>query len=207
MTRRAARRRGLVAAALLAVGAAAFVTVRYFTAEDRVMREILAAAAPSVGRVVAISMSGRSTPMGHAFAVAPGRMAAACDGLRGNAQVVVKLGTRSVSAQVDKVDPARNVCFLSVTGAGSWPLALRRHAPAPGEKVFAALLAPGGELAITPTEVTAVVPLGDGQALALPLGVEPSQAGAPVLDREGRVVGMLASRDGRTLALPAAWLQ
>ena len=198
-------RRALVAGAAAIAIVGAFVTVRYLTDQERVLREIVAAAAPSVGRVESISMSGRATPMGHAFAIAPGVMVSTCDGLRANAQVVVKLGARSVSAHVDKVHAARNVCRLAVVGAGSWPLRIRSYAPSAGEKVYAALLAPGGELAVAATEVVRLVPLEGAQALELALRGEDVQAGAPVLDRQGRVVGMLAA--GRPLALPAAWLE
>ena len=208
--RRTGPRRMLLAAGAIVVMGAIFVLVRHLTEDERTRREVMAAAAPSVGRLESIAMSGRATALGHAFATDAGSMVSTCAGVAPNTQLVVRLGERTAAAQVARIHAARGVCRLAVVDVGSWPLRIRGDVPRAGERVYAALLASGGELMLAPTEVVGVFQAEGGQALELAMPVEASHDGAPVLDRRGRVVGMLAARHpfgpNKNVALPAAWI-
>jgi S1-C subfamily serine protease len=179
--------------------------------EDRIPAEIVAAAAPSVGRVHVIDISGRATPHANAFAIDQGVMLTTCQGFRANTQVVVKFGARAAPAQVSKSDPKRNLCRLAVVGAGSWPLGINAAGPKKGDKAYAVSTSNAGETVLTQVEVRGLLPApGGGQAIELSEPVDPTQNGGPLLDASGRVIGMLSTQHGfvgKGIALPAAWVQ
>ncbi len=177
---------------------------------ERIPAEIVAAAAPSVGRVHVIELSGRATPHANAFAIDNGVMLSTCQGFRANTQVVVKFGSRTASAQVSRSDPKRNLCRLTVVDAGSWPLGINAAGPKPGDKAYTVSTSPTGETQLVDVKVRALLPLDGGQAIELSVPVEPSQSGGPLLDTRGRVIGVLTTQHGfvgKGIALPAKWVQ
>ena len=177
---------------------------------ERIPAEIVAAAAPSVGRVHVIELSGRATPHANAFAIDNGVMLTTCQGFRANTQVVVKFGSRMASAQVSRSDPKRNLCRLAVVDAGSWPLGINAAGPKAGDKAYVVSTSPTGETQLIDVKVRALLPLDGGQAIELSVPVEPSQSGGPLLDTRGRVIGVLTTQHGfvgKGIALPARWVQ
>lgn len=177
---------------------------------ERIPTEIMAAAAPSVGRVHVIEISGRATPHANAFAIDQGVMLTTCQGFRANTQVVVKFGSRTASAQVSRSDPKRNLCRLAVVGAGSWPLGINAAGPKAGDRAYTVSTSPTGETLLADVKVRALLPLDGGQAIELSVPVEPSQSGGPLLDTQGRVIGVLTTQHafaGKGIALPAKWVQ
>ena len=178
---------------------------------ERIPAEISAAAAPSVGRVHVIDISGKATPAGNAFAIDQGVMLTSCAGFRANTQMVVKLGARTAPAAISRTDNKLGLCRLNVTGAGSWPLGIgTKDAPKAGDKVYAVTTSKAGDAEVVDARVRALIPVEGGQALELSIPVGPSESGGPVLDTRGRVVGMMSSQGtlaGRNAAVPAAWIQ
>jgi hypothetical protein len=176
---------------------------------ERIPAEIVAAAAPSVGRVQVIDIQGRATPHANAFAIDQGVMVTTCQGFRANTQVVVKFGPRTASASVSRTNPKRNLCRLSVVGAGSWPLGVNAAGPQVGDKVYAVSTNAAGETILVDARVRALLPFEGAQAIELSVPVEPTQSGGPLLDTRGRVIGVLTTQHGfvgKNIALPAAWL-
>ena len=179
--------------------------------EASIPQEIIAAVSPAVGRVESLDMQGRTTPLGHAFAIENGVMVTTCRGFAPNTALVVSFGNRKAPAQVVKPDAKRNVCKLAVTGAGSWPLPIAGGDPAVGSKVYAAATQPSGELLIVEGKVKGLLPIeGGGRAVEFDVDVTSAMSGAPLVDAYGKVVGMIvAPHDfgkGRNVALPAAWV-
>lgn len=178
---------------------------------ERIPAEIVAAAAPSVGRVHVIDISGKATPAGNAFAIDQGVMITSCQGFRANAHVVVKFGARTAPAVVSKTDGKLGLCRLNVTGAGSWPLGIgTKDAPKAGDKVYVVTTNKAGDAEVVDARVRSLLPLDGGQALELSLAFDASESGGPVLDTRGRVVGMLSAQGafaGKGAAVPAAWIQ
>jgi hypothetical protein len=179
--------------------------------EASIPQEIVAAVSPAVGRVHSIDMQGRSTPLGHAFAIENGVMVTTCGGFVANAQLVVSFGARKAPAQVVRpTDAKRNVCKLAVRDAGSWPLPLARGEPAQGDKVYAAATHPTGETLIVEGKVTGFVPVEGGRAVEFNVDATSAMSGAPLLDAYGKVVGIIVAPHefgkGKNVALPVSWV-
>lgn len=177
--------------------------------DTRSAEEILATAAISVGYVQAIEISGRSRPVGLAVAIDEGVMVTTCHGLAANAQLTVRLTGRVAPARIAMVDEERDLCKLSVEGAGSRPLALSGEAPRVGMPVYAVTFGGDGQVA-RPASITALLPAANGNVIEISAAVPSSASGGPVVDTSGRLVGIMTTPHGfgagRNVALPAAWL-
>jgi len=178
--------------------------------DDAIPQEIVATVSTAVGRVERLDMQGRSTLLGHAFAIDPGVMVTSCNPAVANTQLVVSFGTRRASAQSTQPDKRRPICRLAVVSAGSWPLGVSREEPKVGDKVFAAVIKGNGEADILEGKVKSLLPTDGGRAIEFSVPVLPAMQGAPLLDRNGKVLGMMSLQHsfgpGRSIALPATWV-
>jgi len=193
---------------VVAAGAAFFLFPRGEAGLTRA--QLQAAISPAVGRVHSIDVSGRATPRGNAFAIAEGVMVTSCEGLRPGSAVVVKFGTRTASARVEKADAARDVCRLAVVAAGSWPLRLATGRLAEDAKVYAVSTSPEAEAFFREARVEALVSTEGGTLARLSTPVTADESGGPVLDMQGRVVGMMTNAGswaGRNVSIPTAWIE
>jgi S1-C subfamily serine protease len=176
---------------------------------DKIPAEIVAAVAPSVGRLNIIDIQGKAAAFDNAFSIDNGVMLTTCRGFRANTQAVVRFGTRTAPANVSRSDPKRNLCRLAVVGAGSWPLGINTTPPESGDRAYAVSTNAAGETVLVPMKVRGLLPAEGGKAIELSEPVDPLQAGGPVLDSKGRVIGVLATQHafpGKNVALPAAWV-
>jgi S1-C subfamily serine protease len=173
-------------------------------------QEILAAASRSVGQLQAIDMSGRASPVGVAFAIDRGVMVSTCPVIPPGAQLVVRLGARAAPAQVAVFDGELGICKLSVQDTGSWPLVLHRTEQRAGDKVYVANVNAAGEVVLREGKVKGSVKGTKGNVIEISLPVAPAASGAPLLDTQGRVVGITSSTDAygrdKHIALPAKWV-
>jgi hypothetical protein len=178
---------------------------------ERIPAEILAAAVPAVGRVHLIELSGRATPYGNAFAIDQGVMIAPCPEKRANTQLVVRFGTRNAPAQISRADPQRNLCRLNVVSGGSWPLEVASAPAKEGDKVYAVTTAVGsGETIVTDMRVSSLLLMDGGKGVELSEPVNPYDAGGPLIDSRGRVVGMVVTQHkftGKSVAIPLEWIR
>ena len=177
---------------------------------DRIPAELVAAAAPAVGRLNVIDIRGKATPYDNAFAIDAGVMVTTCQGFRANTQAVVKFGSRTASATVTRSEPKRNLCRLAVQNAGGFPLGLNTTPPESGDKAYAVSTSAGGETVLVAVKVKGIVATDAGKAIELSEPVDPTQAGGPLLDTKGRVIGVMATQHpftGKNVALPASWVQ
>lgn len=178
------------------------------TVTARPQAEILAEASRSVGRMQAFELSGRPIANGVAFAVAPGVMATACEGLAPGAQIVVRIGSRDVPARLEAADEALGLCRLAVDGAASWPLA-GGPLPRAGDTVYAVGLSGAGEVELAESRVKRVSADGNRSLVDAGAPVPPGHGGRPLLDAGGRVVAAaVASPAGGAavhVAIPAGW--
>lgn len=201
---------GPIGAAVAAILVGLWFLFHYRGESDRIPAEIVAAAAPAVGRLHVIDIRGKATPHDNAFAIAHGVMLTTCQGFKPNTQAVVKFGARTASANVTRADSRRNLCRLAVQGAGGFPLAIKATLPESGDKAYAVSTGAGGETVLVAVKVKGIVSGDAGQAIELADPVDPSQAGGPLLDTQGRVIGVMATQHpftGRNVALPASWVQ
>ena len=177
---------------------------------DRIPAEIVAAAAPSVGRLNIIDIQGKASAFDNAFSIDRGVMLTTCRGFRANTQAVVKFGQRSAPANVTRSDPKRNLCRLAVVGAGSWPLGIHTTPPESGDRAYAVSVNAAGETVLAAVTIRGVL-TGEGGSRAIEISepVLPLQDGGPLLDTKGRVIGVLATQHafpGKNVALPASWV-
>lgn len=172
-------------------------------AAARTPQELLADVSPAIGRVHRIDISGSSLPVGMAFAIGDGVLVTTCDGLTPDAQLVLHVAPRRIPARVASVDAQHGLCRLSAPGVGSRPLDLARPDTKRGDLVYAAKVDASGNVALTGTTVQAIAFEPQGRVVvAGASGIN----GAPLLDPEGRVVGVSTDGKGRHLAVPTVWM-
>lgn len=180
------------------------------TVAAKPVAEILAEASRSVGRMQAFELSGNPVATGVAFAVAPGVMATACQGLAPGAQVVVRIGSREVPARMDAADEALGLCRLAVDGAGSWPLP-GGPVPRAGDKVYAVGLSGAGEVQLAEAQVKRVVSEGGRSVVDAGIAVPAGHGGRPLLDAGGRIVAAAVAPPGGGAAvhvvIPHGWAE
>ena len=173
-------------------------------------QDIQYAASLAVGRVESIDMGGQATGIGLAFAVDEDIMLTACKGIQPGAILRVSLPPRTVPAQVITADEERGLCKLSAKGVGSKPLPLVSGAPRVGEKVYATRMNSIGQVALTEGRVKQIHPEANGRQIEASIEVPAGGGGGPLLDSEGRVLGvtMIAPADGlvRHVEIPKAWI-
>lgn len=174
----------------------------------RTAAQILAAATPSVGRVVTYDMSGRMTRAGLAIAVEGAAMVAPCEGVQAGSQVTVQVGAEALSATLAITDEALGLCRLLVPGAALTPLVLSPEEPRAGDTIHVLGANAKGDMALTQGTLVQVKETPAGRALELSMPIAPDGNGGPVFDAFGRVVGIAMRREGAgaSTALPATAL-
>jgi S1-C subfamily serine protease len=157
------------------------------------VRTTLEAAGPSV---VSIGRDGRGT----GFVVAPGRVATNAHNLRDRTTSVRFADGRTAQGAVAGSDVDGDLVVLDVDTGDAAPLAWADHSPAAGD-VVVGVSAGRNQLRAAWGQVTAVErgfrgprgrPIGGAVEHTAPSA--PGWSGAPVLDRDGRVVGINTHR-------------
>jgi len=187
-------------AGAIALGLAAWLASRPNAPPPPGETEILSMVTPAVGRVRAVDMSGHATLVGLAFAIGPGRLAARCEGLAPNMELVVRIGSRDVQARATDAAGGRGYCILGTAQAGSWPLAVAERLPAAGDKVYGVRVSDSGEVSLVAGRVRRIERGTRGAVLELSGDAASEEAGGPLLDERGRAIG-IADGHGRGAAI------
>jgi S1-C subfamily serine protease len=116
-----------------------------------------------------------------------------------------------VPGSVVRIDAARDLALLSVPPHEALaPLNLSPSSPAPGERVTGLFIRRDGSMRVeigTVVQVGMVVPrIGQStsQRIGVQLNVEPGASGTPVVDQEGRLLGLVqGTKDGITILIAA----
>jgi serine protease Do len=178
--------------------------------KERTGTEILADASASSGQLLAISMSGRSRPIGVALGTGPGTMVTTCHGIPAGDKLVVRVGKDQYPAELSVTDEQLDICRLSVAGYNVPPFRTSPDMPRAGDRIFSVGMNAGGEMAATEGTVKRLVktPLGDVLEISVP--VAPTASGGGVFDLQGRLVGIATTPHkfgaGLAIALPVSWL-
>jgi DnaJ domain len=170
--------------------------------------EIANAATVAIGRLQSIDMSGRSTPLGLAFAVEDGVMATSCNGISPGAELVVIIVPRVIQARVMMADDSHALCKLAVQGAGAWPLALSAVDSKRGDRVYATSVNGVGEVVLKEGTVMRVLAEPKGRIIETTIPMALVSGGSPLLDGLGRVLAIFVAQPhgmGRYVAVPPAW--
>jgi hypothetical protein len=194
-------RLGVIALLLLALAAAA----------EPFDRRYMMAAATGVVRIE----SGKGGPrytVGTGTVSGPQEVVTAHHVVRDATHVYVISGGLRHRAAVRRIDPARDICVLSVPNLDARPLAARPAGQLQiGEPVAAIGYSGGGGLGFTTGEVTHLHRFSGGDVIESTAAFTSGASGGPLLDSQGRLVGLLLFRGlngaGHFYAGPVEWLR
>jgi hypothetical protein len=167
--------------------------------------DILADVSLAVGRLQSVEISGATTDLGLAFALAEGTLATTCNGVKPASQLLVTLGSRKVPARVENDFEGHSVCRLSAEGMGSWPLRTRSGDPGKGEKVYGVSVDATGQARLIEGSVRHVSAQGGVKTIEVDGAAATQLAGGPLIDTQGRVLA-IAMGGGRYRPIPQQWL-
>lgn len=153
-------------------------------------KRIFEVMAPVVGRVQTRVANGSINDSGLAVTLADGQMVTTCHNIpRGSMLRVVFRDGTSVG-DLARADESSDICVLNVKTTGSSSARLRVGDPAAGEKVYAAFVgADSGTGHLAEGHVTGTMLEPAGTVLQLDFN-EPLATGTPIVDTQGRVVGI-----------------
>lgn len=152
--------------------------------------KIAQAAAPAVGRLDRLQVSGAAQAPGVAFAIDEGVMVTSCRGLAPGTELVVTMLGRRVPAEVRSLDAQTALCQLSAPNTGTWPLLFTAIAPSPGDRVYAARTNPKGDVALHEGTVKRVVETPHGRVVETSVRAGAEGSGAPLFDTQARVIAV-----------------
>ncbi len=102
------------------------------------------------------------------------------------------------------------MCKLAGDGVGSHPLRVSDVMPKAGDKVYALKADAAGKLSLEEGAVKQLLATPRGSVIEITIPIAPEASGGPLLDADGRVVGITtaphAYGDGKNVALPTAWI-
>jgi len=158
---------------------------------------LLAGAAPVPPQVLAVSVARPAGPpdVATGFAAGPGRVVTVAHVLEREGRVIVRTADGAVrTAAVLRVDRRTDLAVLAVPGLRSGPLRL-----AEGGRAARVLVPGAGRAAVVRREIVARVhaagaPVAERPALELAADVAVGDSGAPVVARDGRVLGVVFAR-------------
>ncbi len=163
-------------------------------------------AAPAVVRI------GRHGGRGCGIVVAEGRVLTNAHNLRDRTTAVAFADGRSVQGELTAVDPDGDLAVLAVDTSTTSPLLWSDAVATIGDVVFTAARTAGGDVRVTFGMVSGVERAFRGPrgrrvtgSLEHTAPLARGSSGSPVLDEEGRMVGLSTARlaEGLYLALPA----
>ena len=209
------KKKGLPVAAIVAtivvvaVGAGAY--FKFFRAPEkpakaaaRTTEQLLEGVSPFVGRLQSTVMSGEVKPAGVAIATAEGEMITTCHSLPAGSQLSVLLPTGMTKAELARASEELDVCTLKVKEIGTAFVKSRGAEPGPSEKVYAIVAEGSRPNQLKEARVTKTI--ADPKGAVLELNVPgPFPTGTPVIDSQGRLVGLVTTPhsfgEGLTVAL------
>ncbi len=158
-------------------------------------QQLLEAASPFVGRLQSTVMSGEVKPAGVAIATAEGEMITTCHSLPAGAQLSVLLPTGMTKAELTRANAELDVCTLKVKEIGNAFVKMRGAEPGPTEKVYAIVAEGSRPNEMKETRVAKSIADPKGAVLEL-RAPGPFPTGTPLIDSQGRLVGIVTAPHG-----------
>ncbi len=152
-------------------------------------------------------MSGEVKPAGVAVASGEGEMITTCHNLPAGSQLSVLLPTGMGKAELTRANEELDVCTLKVKDIGTAFVKTRGAEPGPGEKIYAVVAEGSRPNELKEARVTKAI--ADPKGVVLELSVPgPFPTGTPVIDSQGRLVGLVTTPhkfgEGLNVALGSA---
>lgn len=184
------------------------------TGSAQVAREVATESFPSVVLLVMQDQNHQPIALGSGFFVRPGIIATNVHVIRGAVTGYAKLIGRDTKLEVAGVvgfDSAHDLALLSVTGGAAPPLPIGDSgAVQVGDEVFAVGNPEGLEGTFSEGIVSGIRKVGGDRLLQITAPISPGSSGGPVLNANGKVVGVAVAtfRGGQNLnfAIPSAYL-
>lgn len=167
------------------------------------IEEIAESALPSVVRIVAYDITGARIGEGSGFFISPGRIITnehVVDGAH-SAEVFTDQ-ERFDLITVLRMDHDMDLAILSVNAGNETPLQMSRDAELrPGQRVVAIGNPLGLEKTLSDGLISAVRMVDHIQFLQITAPISPGSSGGPLLDQDGRVIGVVSAtmREGQNL--------
>ncbi len=174
-------------------------------------RRFMIAASKGVVRIEA-GQGGSRYLVGTGTVTGPHEVVTAYHVVRGAGHVYVASGGSRNLAAVRRIDPVHDICVLSVEKLEARPLAVRPSGQLQvGEAVAAIGHSGGGGLSLTTGAVVQLHRFSGGEVIETTAPFTSGASGGPLLDSEGRLVGLLVFRGmngtGHFYAAPVDWLR
>lgn len=179
-------------------------------AAELLVPDFLSRVSQSVVRIEA-SRPQRQIQIGTGVVVAPGQVATACHVVSGAAGVHVVFAGRRYAVSSIRAAPARDVCVFFVNGLDALPAEVRVASRLEiGEPVVAIGFSGGGPLRWRSGEIARTHFFDGAHVLQSSTFFTSGASGGPLMDAQGRVVGLLSFRMRRSgprfYSVPIQWV-
>lgn len=177
-------------------------------------KAVAAKAFPSVVLLLMEDARGQPLSLGSGFVIQGGYIATNLHVVRGASRGTAKLIGQPAKAEilgVVAVDPRMDIVLLQVKGLQAPPLPIGDSSRvAVGEEVFAIGNPQGLEGTMSQGIVSGIRKVKDAEVLQITAPISPGSSGGPVLDQQGKVIGIAVAtfRGGQNLnfAIPSFYL-
>jgi hypothetical protein len=156
-------------------------------------QQLLDATSPSIGRLRVAVMSGEVRPAGVAIATGAGELATTCHEFPAGAQITINLPEGASQASIARANEDLDICILGVKSPPARFVKLRSGEPAAGEKVYAILAEGARPDQLKEGRVKRAIADPKGAAMELEFPGASLPTGSPVVDSQGRLVGLITT--------------
>lgn len=162
---------------------------------------VVAATRPSVLKIRGVAPSCQKVLEGTGFVVSPNRVMSNAHVVAGSDSVTVEAEGTSYDATVVSYDPEADISILDVPGLPSAPLGFDMREADPGTDAVVMGYPGGGDFTATPARIREVIQLNGPdiyhtttvtrEVYTIRGTVRQGNSGGPLIDREGRVLGVV----------------
>ena len=167
-------------------------------------------AAGSVATLIAEDAGGKQTTVGNGFFLEPELLATSYMVIKGRAKLFARLAGSNTTYPVIEIvqyDEEKDLAVVRVPGAKGWPLPPWRNMLVGGIDVFVISNSKGTEPAVSRGIISTTRQSGTESQVEITAPASSTDAGSPVLNKRGEVIGLLTSvEEGTTLATRASEL-
>jgi S1-C subfamily serine protease len=162
---------------------------------------VVAASRPSVMKIRGVAPTCQKVLEGSGFVVAPNRVMSNAHVVAGSESVTVEVDGQSYDAAVVSYDPQADISILDVPGLPSAPRVFAQSPAPTGTDAIVMGYPGGGDFVATPARVREIIELNGPdiyrtttvtrEVYTIRGSVRQGNSGGPMIDREGRVLGVV----------------
>lgn len=162
---------------------------------------VVAATRPSVAKIRGVAPSCQKVLEGSGFVVAPNRVMSNAHVVAGSESVTVELDGQTFDASVVSYDPEADISILDVPNLPALPLGFDMREAGSGTDAVVMGFPGGGDFTATPARIREIIQLNgpdiyhtatvNREVYTIRGTVRQGNSGGPLIDREGRVLGVV----------------